>query len=119
MLKNLSNTLSFAISGILFAIRYERNMKIHVILASVVIILGIFLSISTLEWMIITLLISLVVGFELLNTAIETFCDFLHPSRHPSIKIVKDVSAGAVLMISIAAAACGLIIFTPKILLFL
>lgn len=61
------------------------------------------------------LAISLVVGIEGANTAIEKLCDFVHPDFDKRIGLIKDISAGAVMLVSIGAVIVGLIIYLPKI----
>ena len=71
---------------------------------------------SNIEWMILLLNIALVVGFEMMNSAIERICNFVQPQHNHFIKLIKDISAGAVLMAALIAVSCGLLIFLPKIL---
>lgn len=80
-----------------------------------VIVAGILLKINKLEWIICVLCFAMVIGGELLNTAIETVVDIAMPYKDEKAKIAKDVSAGAVLVFAIGAVICGLIIFVPKI----
>ena len=116
MEKKIVNSFKYAIQGIKSAFKSERNMKIHVIIMILVIISGILLKISTFEWIICIILFGLVIGAELFNTAIETVVDIAMPEKNEKAKIAKDVSAGAVLVIAIASAIIGVIIFLPKIL---
>ena len=80
-----------------------------------VIILGIVLKISRIEWIICIILFGFVISLELVNTAIETTVDLITQEKNPKAKIAKDVSAGAVLIDAITSAIIGLIIFVPKI----
>ena len=59
--------------------------------------------------------IGLVLGIEGMNTAVEKIADFIHPEFHEKIGFIKDISAGAVMMVSIASSIIGLIIYLPKI----
>lgn len=99
--------------GILF--KEEHNSRIHTIIAIVVIISGFLLHISSIEWLIILLLIASVFSLEIVNSAIENICDFVSPQYDDTIKKVKDLSAAAVLVASVISVICGLIIFVPKI----
>lgn len=103
-----------AFRGIASAFRTERNLRVHLIAAIVVIAAGFYVQISTHEWLLIVLCIGMVTGFELLNTAIEQLCNHVTPQRHPAIQLIKDISAAAVLLVSISSAVIGLIIFLPK-----
>jgi len=88
--------------------------KIHLFAAVAVIILGFSFKITGVEWLFIIIAITLVMAAEMMNSAMEKLCDVLHPEQHPTIKFVKDVAAGAVLLAAFAALAIGLIIFLPK-----
>ncbi len=116
--KNHQITASFrhAFDGIADGIKGERNMLIHFASMAFVTVFGFLFSISQTEWLVCVVLFGLVVGAELINTAIETTVDICMPHIDPRAKIAKDVAAGAVLAVSVAAAIAGLIIFVPKIL---
>lgn len=108
-------SVGLALSGIGFAIRTQRNMKIHCAIAVLVIAIGPWLSLSAVEWSIILLVIVLVIGLELINTAIEQAVDLVSPERHPLAKAAKDVAAGAVLVAVFGAIAVGLLILGPPL----
>ena len=113
--KNIINSFKYAIEWIFTALKEEKNMKIHFIIMILVIILGIILKISRIEWIICIILFGFVISLELVNTAIENTVDLITQEKHPKAKIAKDVSAGAVLVATITAVVVGLIIFVPKI----
>ena len=113
--KKVINSFKYAIEGIWKSFKTERNMKIHIFVMILVIIAGILLKINKCEWIICVLCFAMVIGGELLNTAIETVVDIAMPYKNEKAKNAKDVSAGAVLVVAIGAAICGLIIFVPKI----
>ena len=94
----------------------ERNMKIHCTMAVLVVFFGLVLHISVTEWCICLVLFGLIMGLELVNTAIEAVVDMVTKDYHPLAKRAKDAAAGAVLIASIMAAAAGLIIFIPRLL---
>ncbi len=114
-MKNESILLSFknAFRGIFSGIKKERNMLIHVIAMLTVIICGLLFEIKVYEWLVCVLLFALVIGCELINTAIENTVDICSPEYNELAKIAKDTSAGAVLIFAIASVICGLIIFIP------
>lgn len=114
--KKIINSFKYAIDGIFTSLKYERNMKIHFFIMILVIVAGFLLKISTLEWIICIALFAAVFSAELFNTAIENLVDIVIPYKHEKAKVVKDVSAGAVLVWAIGAATIGVIIFTPKII---
>ena len=113
--KKLINSFKYAFEGIASSFRSERNMKIHVIIMIIVIIWGIIFKISAIEWIVCTILFALVISAELFNTALETIVDMVMPEINEKAKLAKDISAGAVLILAIASAIAGIIIFLPKI----
>ncbi len=84
--------------------------------AIAVIISGFIFKVNEIEWMMLLLCIGLVIGAEMLNSALEKICDLVHKDFHPTIKIIKDVSAAAVLWLAIISAIIGIIIFLPKLI---
>lgn len=106
-------SFKYAFSGIRTALKTEPNLKFHFLSALVVIALGLFLEISKTDWIVVIFLIGLVISVELTNTAIEAVVDSFVDKSHPGAKLAKDISAGAVLIVSITAAIIGLIIFLP------
>lgn len=109
-------SIKCACQGIACAIAEERNMRIHCVMMVLVIIAGWVLKISKYDWLICILLFGLVIGAELMNTAIEALCDMISTEFHPQIKKAKDIAAGAVWFVSLCAACIGLWIFVPKFL---
>ncbi len=100
-----------AVNGIIWAFKNERNMKIHGAITVLVLISGFVLKINKLDWIILILCIGLVLAAELINTAIEKTLDLLHPQHSRKVKVIKDVSAGAVLILSFIAAVIGVVVF--------
>lgn len=122
-MKNLKNSIQkcitsfgYAFKGIGYLLKNENNIRYQLVAGAIVIGLGAYLEITQSEWMVLIILIGLVLMAEAFNTAIEKLCDIVHPDHHPKIGIVKDLAAGAVLLISIAAAIVGVIIFGNKLL---
>lgn len=115
--KKLANSFKYAIQGMFQAFRTEQNMKIHFIIMIIVIILGFWLKIDKTEWIICVILFGIVISGELFNTAIETTVDIAMPYRDKKAKKAKDISASAVLILTISSAAVGGIIFVPKLIM--
>ncbi len=115
---NIISSFKYAISGIKSAFTTERNMKIHIVIMAIVIVIGSILKISKCEWIICIILFALVLSAELINTAIETVVDMVMPEINEKAKIAKDVSAGSVLIMAFFATVIGLIIFIPKIIIY-
>ena len=114
--KKIINSFKYAIEGFISSFKTERNMKIHILAMTIVIALGILLKLSKIEWCIITIAIVMVISAELFNTAIETVVDMISPEKNPKAKLVKDIAAGAVLVVAIGAAIIGFIVFGPKVI---
>ena len=113
-LRRFGTSTSNAINGIYQAVKTELHIRYHLVAAVVVVVLGIVTPIRPIEWMIIAMLIGSVLAAELFNTAIEKLTDLVSPDKHPQAGLVKDLAAGAVLVIAIVAALVGAIIFIPK-----
>lgn len=102
-----------AFQGILYALKHETHMKIHALAAIAVIALATYFSVSSLEWIVLLICIGAVLSAEIFNSALEKLCDTLHPERAEGIKHVKDMAAGAVLVVAILSAVIALIVFVP------
>ena len=109
--------VGFASAGIKYFFKNERNGKIQLVIALLVISLGLVVNLATVEWCIILGCIALVIALEMVNTSLERVCDMISTEYHPMIKIIKDVAAGAVLWAVIFCATIGCIIFTPHLLI--
>lgn len=93
----------------------ERNTRIEVIIAVGVVILGWWLQLSGVEWCIILLCIAGVIAAETINTSIEKIADFQSSEIHPEIRDIKDLAAGAVLVMAVVSVIIGLVVFGPKL----
>jgi len=113
--RNVWQSLAFALAGMRHALQSQRNLRIHVAIAAAVVIAGLALRIDRSEWAVVVTLIALVIGLELLNTAIEALVDLASPVPHPLAKVAKDTAAGAILAAAIGSAIAGLIIFLPRL----
>ena len=113
------NTFIHAASGISHAFCKEANFRLHVAALVLVIALGVVLHISTVEWLFVAGCSMLVLSMELMNTAIENICDLVSKENHPLIRIIKDVSAAAVLVSAVGSIVTGAIIFLPKIIYYI
>lgn len=111
----LIDSFGYAIVGIFFCLRHERNMKIHYLAAVVVIGCGFYFHITKVEWMVLLIVIGIVMSLEMVNTAVEKTVDLATTDIHPFAKVAKDVAAGAVLLFAIIAVIIGAIIFLPYV----
>lgn len=115
-IKRLRKSFGYAFKGIDDVIEHEPNMKIHVVVAILVVIMAFILKVSIIEWIILVLLIGAVLAAETINTTIENLVDMYTKEYDENAKIVKDTAAGTVLILAITSAIIGLIIFVPKII---
>lgn len=115
-IKRLRKSFGYAFKGIDDVIEHEPNMKIHVVVAILVVIMAFILKVSIIEWIILVLLIGTVLAAETINTTIENLVDMYTKEYDEKAKIVKDTAAGTVLIFAITSAIIGLIIFIPKII---
>ena len=114
--KRLKNSFKYAFQGVIQSYIGEQNLRIHTVIAILVIIFGFVLKISYVEWLICLVLIGLVLMSEFLNTAIEYVVDLASPTVQPLAKAAKDTASAGVLMMAIMSATIGLIIFVPKLI---
>jgi len=105
----------YAFSGLWYALRTQRNMRVHLIIAILAILLGIVLRISAIEFAMIFVAITGVFIAEMFNTVCELCVDLASPEYHPFAKIAKDVAAGAVLLSAMLAVVIGLFVFGPHL----
>lgn len=105
--------VTYAAQGIATTIKTQRNAKLHLIAAALVIGTGMYFEINRLDWLWIMLAICLVWMAELINSAFEYICDLVQPEYHEAVRHTKDIAAGAVLIAVIAAIIIGLVIFLP------
>lgn len=116
--KHLYFSFHYAIAGVWYAVRYNQNMRIHFIAAIIVLIAAYFFKVTGEEMAILGVMILLVIGSEMINTAIEEMVDLITKEHHEEAKVAKDVSAGMVLVTAIGAVIIGLFIFVPHIVSF-
>ncbi len=110
------SSFKIAVYGLKSAFKEENNFRKQLLIAIVVIFFMIILGLNPIEDAILLLTIIVVLSLELINSQIEKFLDIIHPEHHPRVKIIKDFSAGAVLLSAIGSIIIGLIIFWPHII---
>lgn len=111
-----ARSFGYAWQGIRALVRGEHNMWLHMTAAALAVAAGILLKISAGEWAAVIICIGAVMLGEAMNSAIEAVCDMVSPGPHPLIKKAKDMAAGGVLIMALAALVVGGIIFLPKII---
>lgn len=110
-IKRFLKSFVYAFCGITNVIKNERNFRFHIAFAILTIILGIIADITDTQFIAIIICISVVLGFELINTSIESICDEISKEKRNNIKIAKDSAAGAVLICAVLSIIIGLRIF--------
>jgi undecaprenol kinase len=99
--------LRHALAGIGEACRRERSFRTQLAAAGAALAFLLILRPPAVWWALVALVSALVLAVELVNSALEALIDYLHPELHPEIRRVKDMAAGAVLVLSMGAVAVG------------
>jgi diacylglycerol kinase len=115
-LKKLVNSFKNAFSGLRVAIFQEQTFKIQTFIAIFVLLLSFYFKISKIDFLILFLVIILVLSLELINSQIERILDYLNQEFDEKIKIIKDLSAAAVLLAALSSLVIGFLIFIPYII---
>ena len=115
-MKHLVNSFTYAFRGVVYALKTERNFRIHVVAAVIVVILMAFFHLRQWEYAFLTYTIGSVLILELINTVFERVTDVLQPRMHPYAQVMKDLMAAAVLIASIGALIIGIVILGPHVL---
>ncbi|MDP4145882.1 MAG: diacylglycerol kinase [Bacillota bacterium] len=113
--KKVVDSFNYALEGIIYAVRTQRNMRIDMVAALLVLTACFFYDLSKVELLVITISITMVIAAEMINTAVECTVDMTANFYHPLAKIAKNVAAGAVLITAINSVIVGYIIFWDKL----
>lgn len=113
MTKKLSHGFRAARNGFKDVLIKEKNFKIMLIIAFLIIGMMFYFPTSRIEKVALLIMIFSVLILELINSVIERLLDFLHPLPDEQIKTIKDLTAAIVLVIGIGVAIIGLVIFLP------
>jgi diacylglycerol kinase len=109
--KKFFRSFIYAIRGVRTSLKVQRNLKVQTFVAVITIGAGFYFDIAAWEWCAILLTIGLVIALEMINTAIESLVDLVTREKTPRAAKVKDIAAGAVLLVSMIAVVVGVIIF--------
>lgn len=112
--RSLLDSFDNAFEGIIYAVKTQRNIRLHFIATGVVLILSLLLQLTKLEILILIITIAFVIVTEMINTALEVTVDLITQEYHPLAAIIKNVAAGAVLVAAMVAIIVGYLIFAPK-----
>jgi len=107
------NRFIVALNGLKFVFKNEGHFKFHIVIFILVVLLGFYFRIEKWEWTTILLCSLFVFICEIINTAMEQLCDYIQPNQDERIGLIKDISAGAVLISAIMVVVAGVIIFLP------
>lgn len=114
--RKLWQSFGYAFSGVIFAFKYNQNIRIHFCVAVLVALASIYFKISGFEMGILGITILLVIASEMINTSIEEMVDLITNEHRKEAKIAKDVSAGMVLITAMGSVIVGILIFVPHII---
>lgn len=115
-IRKLNRSFGYAFRGIYYALKYNQNLRIHFVIAIVVIVSSVIFQVNAFEMGILGVMILLVLSAEMVNTAIEQMVDCVVQQQTKEAEIAKDVSAGMVLLTAIGSVIVGVLIFAPYIL---
>ncbi|WCK53464.1 diacylglycerol kinase family protein [Aneurinibacillus sp. Ricciae_BoGa-3] len=114
--RRLKKSFGYALAGIQYTVKTQRNMQIHVIVAILVLLSGFWLQIPRGDVLLVFFSVFLVLIMETINTAVEKVVDLAANGKvHPLAKVAKDVAAGAVLFSAILAACTGFIVYAEPL----
>ncbi|MEO7988869.1 MAG: diacylglycerol kinase family protein [Chryseolinea sp.] len=105
-----------AFNGLKILLKEEHNARIHLVAAIMVVIAGVVLKVSTIEWIAVVFAAGFVITTEIINSSIENIADFISPEKHEKIKKIKDLAAAGVLVSAVTAVIIGVIVFLPRII---
>lgn len=105
------NSVGAALEGIVHTLKTERNMRLHFFVAFLVLIGSIYLNFSAVEFMLLCFAVTFVLAAEMINTVFEYVVNLIRDEYHPTVKVIKDISAGVVFVSSINALVAGYILF--------
>jgi len=113
--RKLVDSFNSAIEGFVFVLKSQRNMRLHFITAGIVMLLGIYLNLSKTELLLLSTAITFVLISEMFNTAVELIIDLITDTFHPLARIIKDITAGCVLIAAINSVLVGYLVFSKFI----
>lgn len=115
--QGFNNTFKNARKGFNLALKSEINIRVHVVVATLVLAAAVYLKFSAIEFCIVLFAIALVICCEMLNTAIEFALDSIYHNRYSRmVGMAKDISAGAVMFATVISVCIGLILYGSKII---
>jgi undecaprenol kinase len=114
-LNRLLKSFKYAVRGFAKTWKEEQNLQIQSLAGTVVFIFAAYFHVSRQEWILLVLIVGLVILMELANSAVERITDVLKPRLNVYVKEIKDITAAAVMVSSLAALIVGILIFWPHV----
>ncbi|MBU1118994.1 diacylglycerol kinase family protein [Patescibacteria group bacterium] len=112
----LLKSFKYASTGFFELVKTEQNIRIHLILTAIVVVLMFYFRTTILETSVLIISIVIVLLAEIINSVLERIVDIIKPRLTPEARTMKDIMAAMVLMSSFGAVIIGLLIFVPKII---
>lgn len=113
--KSLIDSFNNAVNGIIYALKTEKNLKIHFVIAIIIIIASLFLDLTRVELLVLFFSITLVLMAEMFNTAVERVVDLITQDYHPIARLAKDIAAGGVLISAVNSVLVGYLLFFDRL----
>ncbi|MDP3941618.1 MAG: diacylglycerol kinase family protein [bacterium] len=114
-IEKLKGSFTYAFYGWQFALKNDQNIRIHLLVALLVLAASFYFNLSFLETGILVAMMVLVISCELMNTAVEKMVDLITTEHRMDAKFAKDVSSAMVLTSAVGSVIVGLIIFFPHV----
>ncbi|NLJ78099.1 MAG: phosphatase PAP2 family protein [Tissierellia bacterium] len=113
--RSIIESFNYAVSGIIYALKSERNMRIHLIMAGIAILMSLFFDFSKAEFLLLFFAITFVLMAEMFNSAIEKTVDLVTDEFKPLARLAKDIAAGAVLIAAVNSLVVGYLLFFNRL----
>jgi diacylglycerol kinase (ATP) len=113
--RNRWHSFACAVNGLVYTLRTERNTRIELAAAGIVVAAGIWLRIGPTDWALLALTVGIILALEAVNSAVEAVVDLVSPDYHELARIAKDCAAGAMLFAVLGSLGVALAIFGPRI----
>lgn len=110
MIRRIYLKFAYAIEGLIAGFKHDTSIKVQAFFGVLACTIGFIFGFDKFDWIILLILIGLVLAFEFMNSVLEKICDFIEPEKNATIKVIKDLSSAAVLVMALIAFVVGLIL---------
>nr|WP_321486079.1 diacylglycerol kinase family protein [uncultured Draconibacterium sp.] len=114
-IKGRIKSFRYTFRGAFLLLKTEHSIMVQATICAVFVLIGFWIGLSRVEWIMQLFAIGLILTAESLNTAIEKLCDFVHPDYNEKIGFIKDISSGAMTFAVVASLLISLLIYYPYI----